>query len=181
MSAQSNHLFSFPAPLQERCFVLIDEAATASFGWHCAHAIDALRCAAMRTGRFEGLHIQLLGDLGAGKTTLARAILNGLGHTGRVKSPTYTLVEPYALERPGEELIVHHFDLYRMNNATEWDDAGFREYFGGGAICLIEWPQQAGAALGVPDLMFSLDVDGDSRVLRARAYSPSGTACLEKC
>jgi tRNA threonylcarbamoyladenosine biosynthesis protein TsaE len=122
-----------------------------------------------------------MGDLGAGKTTLVRATLRGLGHTGRVRSPTYTLVEPYAVERPDGELELYHFDLYRFTDPAEWADAGFREYFDSGAVCLVEWPQRAGGLLGVPDLVFSLDVDGDGRLLIARAYSESGKACLERC
>ncbi|HZZ04461.1 tRNA (adenosine(37)-N6)-threonylcarbamoyltransferase complex ATPase subunit type 1 TsaE, partial [Paraburkholderia sp.] len=132
---------------------------------------------------FHGLQVQLVGDLGAGKTTLVRATLRGLGHSGRVRSPTYTLVEPYVLERPAGELALYHFDLYRFTDPAEWADAGFREYFDNGAICLVEWPQRAGRLLGVPDLVFSLDLDstGDGRVLVARAYSESGKACLERC
>ena len=111
----------------------------------------------------------------------ARATLRGLGHAGRVRSPTYTLVEPYLLDRPDGELELYHFDLYRFTDPAEWADAGFREYFDSGAVCLVEWPQRAGGLLGVPDLVFSLDVDGDGRLLIARAYSDSGKACLERC
>ncbi len=129
----------------------------------------------------DGLQILRYGELGAGKTTLVRAMLRGLGHAGRVKSPTYTLVEPYALARSDGELEVYHFDLYRFSDPAEWADAGFREYFNSGAICIVEWPQRAGALLGVPDLVFSLDVAGEGRLLTARAYSASGKACLERC
>ncbi|MDN7741066.1 MULTISPECIES: tRNA (adenosine(37)-N6)-threonylcarbamoyltransferase complex ATPase subunit type 1 TsaE [Burkholderia] len=168
-------------PLAERQFALPDEAATAAFGLRFAQALDAVRAERLAANAFDGLQIQLLGDLGAGKTTLVRAILRGLGHAGRVRSPTYTLVEPYALERADGELAVHHFDLYRFSDPAEWADAGFREYFNAGAICLVEWPQQAGTLLGVPDLVFALDVDGEGRRLVARAYSASGNACLERC
>ncbi|WP_323121071.1 tRNA (adenosine(37)-N6)-threonylcarbamoyltransferase complex ATPase subunit type 1 TsaE [Burkholderia alba] len=170
-----------PAAVGERVIALADEAATDAFGRRFAQAIDAVRAELAARHAFNGLQIQLVGDLGAGKTTLVRAILRGLGHAGRVKSPTYTLVEPYALERPDGELELYHFDLYRFSDPAEWADAGFREYFNSSAICLVEWPQQAGAVLGVPDLVFSLDVDGDGRVLAARAYSASGKACLERC
>lgn len=178
-------LAALPQPLSQRRFALADEAATLAFGERCAHALAALHAArntspdAAAHGGFAGLQIQLLGDLGAGKTTLVRALLRGLGHTGRVKSPTYTLVEPYALDLPSGELMVYHFDLYRFSDPAEWRDAGFREYFDAGAVCLIEWPQQAGALLGVPDLVFALEVDGDGRSLDARAYSELGNACLE--
>ena len=132
-----------PAPLAERVIALADEAATEAFGTRFAHALDAARTELARAHAFDGLQIQLVGDLGADE--------------GR------------------------HFDLYRFNDPAEWSDAGFREYFNSSAICLVEWPQQAGTLLGVPDLVFSLDVDGDGRVLTVRAYSASGKACLERC
>ncbi|MFM0399520.1 tRNA (adenosine(37)-N6)-threonylcarbamoyltransferase complex ATPase subunit type 1 TsaE [Paraburkholderia aspalathi] len=179
--------------LLERSFALADEAATNAFGKRFAQAIESVR-ELQQTGQqhtpgvaghqaFHGLQVQLVGDLGAGKTTLVRATLRGLGHTGRVRSPTYTLVEPYVLERPAGELALYHFDLYRFTDPAEWADAGFREYFDSGAICLVEWPQRAGRLLGVPDLVFALDLDhgGDGRILVARAYSESGKACLERC
>ncbi|HEY3596573.1 MAG TPA: tRNA (adenosine(37)-N6)-threonylcarbamoyltransferase complex ATPase subunit type 1 TsaE [Paraburkholderia sp.] len=173
--------------LLERHFTLADEAATAAFGERFAKALESERHAQRTAHRgignqaFPGLQVQLQGDLGAGKTTLVRAALRALGHTGRVRSPTYTLVEPYALERPDGELELYHFDLYRFNDPAEWADAGFREYFDRGAICLVEWPQRAGNLLGVPDLVLALDVEGEGRRLTARAYSESGKACLERC
>jgi tRNA threonylcarbamoyladenosine biosynthesis protein TsaE len=169
--------------LLERQFALADEAATSAFGARFAEAIEGVRHAqqSVDSKAFQGLQVQLTGDLGAGKTTLVRATLRGLGHTGRVRSPTYTLVEPYTVATPGGELELYHFDLYRFTDPAEWADAGFREYFDSGAVCLVEWPQRAGGLLGVPDLVFSLDVDGDGRILVARAYSESGKACLERC
>ena len=179
--------------LLERSFALADEAATNAFGERFAQAIESVREARQAARQhtpgaaghqvFHGLQVQLVGDHGAGKTTLVRATLRGLCHTGRVRSPTYTLVEPYVLERPAGELALYHFDLYRFTDPAEWADAGFREYFDSGAICLVEWPQRAGRLLGVPDLVFSLDLDseGNGRVLVARAYSESGEACLERC
>lgn len=183
--------------LLERSFALADEAASNAFGERFAWAIESVRelqqAPRQNTPQatpgteahqaFQGLQVQLVGDLGAGKTTLVRATLRGLGHTGRVRSPTYTLVEPYVLERPAGELALYHFDLYRFTDPAEWADAGFREYFDSGAICLVEWPQRAGRLLGVPDLVFALDLDhaGEGRVLVARAYSESGKACLERC
>jgi tRNA threonylcarbamoyladenosine biosynthesis protein TsaE len=192
MPANSDHAIQPPAAvLLERVFALADEAATLAFGARFAKAIESVRTTILEGGKpFHGLQVQLVGDLGAGKTTLVRATLRGLGHTGRVRSPTYTLVEPYVLERPQEhpqdalgELALYHFDLYRFTDPAEWADAGFREYFDSGAICLVEWPQRAGRLLGVPDLVFSLDLDseGDGRVLVAQAFSESGKACLERC
>jgi len=168
----------------ERRFDLPDEAATDAFGARFAHALEACRKEATRTTTpFNGLHVQLQGDLGAGKTSLVRATLRALGHAGRVRSPTYTLVEPYTIETAHGELQLYHFDLYRFSDPAEWADAGFREYFAAGAVCLVEWPQRAGGLLGVPDLVFSLEpgVYGEGRVLNALAYSASGKACLERC
>jgi tRNA threonylcarbamoyladenosine biosynthesis protein TsaE len=171
--------------LLERHFTLADEAATTAFGERFAQAIGSVRHAANVSGHhaFDGLQVQLHGDLGAGKTTLVRATLRALGHTGRVRSPTYTLVEPYAVDTPDGELELYHFDLYRFSDPAEWADAGFREYFAQGAVCLVEWPQRAGGLLGVPDLVFQLEPgpNGEGRVLTAYAYSASGKACLERC
>jgi tRNA threonylcarbamoyladenosine biosynthesis protein TsaE len=182
-----------PARLERR-FELRDEAATLAFGARFAHALDATRVAsqAVSSERFTGLQVQLIGDLGAGKTTLVRATLRALGHAGRVKSPTYTLVEPYSLVLESGPLDVYHFDLYRFADPAEWADAGFREYFDAGALCLVEWPQQAGGLLGVPDLVFELALPSDAaasadsngeegRVLTARAFSETGKTCLERC
>lgn len=168
-----------PTALLERRFDLPGEDATLAFGGQFAQAILKVRHA---TGeRFPGLQVQLIGDLGAGKTTLVRATLRALGHAGRVRSPTYTLVEPYSLATQTGALELYHFDLYRFTDPAEWIDAGFREYFDSGAVCLIEWPQRAGGLLGVPDLEFKLEQEGEGRVLIARAFSETGKSCLESC
>ncbi|MEC5404997.1 tRNA (adenosine(37)-N6)-threonylcarbamoyltransferase complex ATPase subunit type 1 TsaE [Paraburkholderia sp. MPAMCS5] len=192
MPDNSDRAIAPPAEvLLDRFFAFADEAATLAFGERFARAIEGVAFGSNVQGSvrgsgtqaFHGLQVQLVGDLGAGKTTLVRATLRGLGHAGRVRSPTYTLVEPYVLERPAGELTLYHFDLYRFTDPAEWADAGFREYFDSGAVCLVEWPQRAGPLLGVPDLVFSLDLasEGDGRVLVARAYSATGKACLERC
>jgi tRNA threonylcarbamoyladenosine biosynthesis protein TsaE len=106
-----------------------------------------------------------------------------------VRSPTYTLVEPYRIEdtsavnENGAPRVyeVCHFDLYRFSDPAEWHDAGFREYFDGRALCLVEWPQKAGTLIGMPDLALSLDLAGDGRVLTACAYSTRGKDCLARC
>lgn len=205
MSVPPGHEHAPPAPAAirlERRFDLPDEAATDAFGARFAEALEACRAQgaqAVQTAQaahaaqtpqtpsattpFGGLHVQLLGDLGAGKTSLVRATLRALGHAGRVRSPTYTLVEPYTVKTANGELQLYHFDLYRFSDPAEWADAGFREYFAAGAVCLVEWPQRAGGLLGVPDLVFSLEpgAQGEGRVLTAYAYSASGKACLERC
>jgi tRNA threonylcarbamoyladenosine biosynthesis protein TsaE len=189
------------SPISERQFNLPDEAATVAFGERFAAALRVRGPAGQRTN--GGLHVHLLGDLGAGKTTLVRATLHALGHRGRVRSPTYTLVEPYRIDEPGHPddgnphapppgqadamstglrgYDVYHFDLYRFADPAEWADAGFREYFNEGALCLVEWPQKAGTLIGVPDLALSLDLAGEGRVLTARAYSARGKDYLDRC
>ncbi|CUA81680.1 tRNA threonylcarbamoyl adenosine modification protein YjeE [Gulbenkiania indica] len=119
--------------------------------------------------------IYLLGDLGAGKTTFTRGLLNGLGHIGRVKSPTYTLVETYT---PTPVLTLHHFDLYRFGDPMEWEDAGFRDYFGPDTLCIVEWPEKAAGVLPPADLTLQLTVEGTGRHYCLTAGTPTGTACL---
>ena len=99
-----------------------------------------------------GALIYLSGDLGAGKTTLSRGLLRGLGFSGRVKSPTYTLVELYVVSR----LNLYHFDFYRFGEPEEWQEAGFRDLFNETNICLVEWPEKAGELLPPPDLWITL-------------------------
>ncbi|BBO60405.1 tRNA (adenosine(37)-N6)-threonylcarbamoyltransferase complex ATPase subunit type 1 TsaE [Mycoavidus sp. B2-EB] len=178
------------ASLLERVFELPNEAATAKLGESFAHALMALY-----TKDFPGLQVHLYGELGMGKTALVRATLRALGYTGRVRSPTYTLVEPYTLEvakpvatssqttLPNVDLPlkIFHFDLYRFADPTEWIDAGFREYFNMRALYLIEWPQQAGDLLGAPDLEFTLELAGAGRRLLVRALSHTGKECLARC
>ena len=124
---------------------LIDEGATLQFGHALARAIQ------------PGVCIFLQGNLGAGKTTLVRGFLEGLGFKGRVKSPTYTLLESYEISQEnGLILTVNHFDLYRFNDDEEWEAAGFREAFNSQSICLIEWPEKAIHTLPTPDIEIEL-------------------------
>jgi tRNA threonylcarbamoyladenosine biosynthesis protein TsaE len=142
---------------------LADEAATLSLGDRLSRTLRA------------GQSIYLHGDLGAGKTTLVRGLLHGMGHVGKVKSPTYTLVEPYAISG----LSLYHFDLYRFNDPEEWDAAGFRDYFNAATICLVEWPEKARELLPDPDIDIVLTPMGEGRQVRLTANTASGEKTLD--
>jgi tRNA threonylcarbamoyladenosine biosynthesis protein TsaE len=138
---------------------------------------DALG-AALAVTLTPGLTVALHGELGAGKTHLTRALLQSAGHAGRVKSPTYTLVEPYVICLQGQSLMVMHFDLYRLGSAEEFIDAGFREYFDGSHICIVEWPERAKGVLPIADLEIFLSVKEDGRAVELCANSEQGATCL---
>jgi tRNA threonylcarbamoyladenosine biosynthesis protein TsaE len=121
-----------------------------------------------------GLAVYLRGDLGAGKTTLTRGIARGLGHRGAVKSPTYTLVEPYQHLQPP----LYHFDLYRLGDPEELEFMGLRDYFQGDAIVIVEWPCRGGEFLPVPDLEITIEGTGADRSVTFRARSAVGDECL---
>jgi tRNA threonylcarbamoyladenosine biosynthesis protein TsaE len=141
---------------------LPDAAATAALG------------AALAPGASAGRVLHLRGDLGAGKTTLVRGLLRALGYAGRVKSPTYTLVEAYEVS----SLHFYHFDFYRLKDRSEWTHAGFREYFNAQSMCVVEWPEKAEGLLPTPDLEVRLEFSGDARRARVEAYSAAGEAWL---
>jgi tRNA threonylcarbamoyladenosine biosynthesis protein TsaE len=119
--------------------------------------------------------IFLEGDLGMGKTTLCRGVLRAYGHRGAVKSPTYTLVEPYDLG--GRRL--YHFDLYRLADPEELEYLGIRDYFEDDELCLIEWPQRGAGWLPVPDLQLSVSIEGQGRRLECHAMTPRGSQILD--
>jgi tRNA threonylcarbamoyladenosine biosynthesis protein TsaE len=126
------------------------------------------------------LNISLEGDLGSGKTTFARYLIQSLGHAGKVKSPTYTLCEPYPLQVGKAVLTAHHFDLYRMKDPLEWQEAGFEEYFDVPGFCLIEWPEKAEGTLPAFDIRICLSAGADEneRKIHIQAISELGQSVL---
>jgi len=147
---------------------LPDETATAALGAALARAV------------LPGLVIYLHGDLGAGKTALTRALLREAGHQGTVKSPTYTLSEPYRVQIDGQPVNVIHYDLYRMASPEEFLDAGFREDFDGKNICIVEWPEKGEPVLPLPDVKVLLKVSGLGREVELQALSELGLLCLDR-
>jgi len=117
-----------------------------------------------------GCKLFLQGELGAGKTTLVRGFLRGLGYQGIVKSPTYTLIEPYQLN----DLEIFHFDLYRINDPQELESIGIRDYFSGSGICLLEWPEKGASLLGSPDVFIQIQYQDDQRKVSLEAKTSAG-------
>jgi tRNA threonylcarbamoyladenosine biosynthesis protein TsaE len=143
-----------------------DEAATAAFATQLAAALTRAKLNAC---------IALHGDLGAGKTTFVRHLLRALGVEGRIKSPTYAVVEPYTVAA-GE---VWHFDFYRFSDPREWEDAGFRDIFASAGLKLCEWPQNAAGVMPTPDLELDIQVDDtEQRQVRLSALTPRGQELL---
>ncbi|MDH3321051.1 MAG: tRNA (adenosine(37)-N6)-threonylcarbamoyltransferase complex ATPase subunit type 1 TsaE [Betaproteobacteria bacterium] len=130
--------------------------------------------AALAGGLAPGRVLHLSGELGSGKTTLVRGLLRELGHTGRVKSPSYPLVELYVIS----SLNLYHFDFYRFKDRSEWLESGFREYFNAQTACIVEWPERAGELLPPADLAIRLEIAGDGRRAWLSAGTPGGAAWL---
>ena len=144
--------------MSEPAVLLNDEAAMVAFGERLARAVT------------EGVVIFLHGDLGMGKTTLCRGVLHGFGHSGAVKSPTYTLVEPYDTERG----CVYHFDLYRLSDPEELEYLGIRDYFDTRSLSLIEWPERGAGVLPPADLEIEIARAGTGRRLTWQYNTAAG-------
>lgn len=148
--------------MTELTFFLKNEDDTIAVGQKLARHVQA------------PLTLYLTGDLGAGKTTLSRGLIQGLGHQGAVKSPTYTLVEPYELD--GVE--VYHFDLYRLNDPEELEFMGIRDYFTHNSLCIVEWPDKGEGLLPDADIHLHLSYANTGREIQLQALSESGKKLL---
>ncbi|WP_349743170.1 tRNA (adenosine(37)-N6)-threonylcarbamoyltransferase complex ATPase subunit type 1 TsaE [Roseateles cavernae] len=155
--------------LESRHLLWPDEAATEAFAARLAQAPGLMNAS-----------IELHGSLGAGKTSLVRHLLRALGVTGRIKSPSYAVLESYELRDWGGQGEVSHFDFYRFADPREWEDAGFREIFTRPGLKLSEWPEKAEGMLPTPDLRIWLATqDDDSRRVELQACTPEGQALLQ--
>jgi tRNA threonylcarbamoyladenosine biosynthesis protein TsaE len=141
---------------------LPDESATLAFAASLMRELKA------------GAVVFLRGELGAGKTTFARGCLRALGYQGAVKSPTFTLVEEYAING----LALYHFDLYRLNQPEELEWMGMRDYLRADALCFIEWPERGAGMLPPPDLDLAFAIDGLARRLEIQAHTQQGRDIL---
>lgn len=147
-------------------YFLADEAATVGLGTALAEVV--------KNNIKKGITVYLNGDLGAGKTTLTRGFVRGMGHQGNVKSPTYTLVEPYELT-PWQ---VYHFDLYRLADPEELEFMGIRDYFSDNSCSFIEWPEKGQGLLAAPDLIIDLAYQQEQRTVSLTSQSLLGEQVL---
>ena len=165
------------------------ETPPATIKQHCRQEADTARLAKQLATSISGfieqnpgghLNIALVGNLGAGKTTFARHLIQSMGHLGKVKSPTYTLCEPYPLKVNHTEFTAYHFDLYRMKDPLEWQETGFAEYFDEPGFCLIEWPEKAEGTLPPFDIQIELlaGVDENERSITITALLNDGLSVL---
>ena len=155
-------------------YFLADERATIAVGDGLAQVVLAQDEQSDKVQ--PALIVYLNGDLGAGKTTLTRGFVRGMGHQGNVKSPTYTLVEPYELP-PWK---VYHFDLYRLGDAEELEYMGIRDYFAENCCCFIEWPEKGAGILAKADIVIELDYQDEQRTVVLCASSARGEAVLQR-
>ena len=160
-----------PEPHGTAHWLWADESATRTF----AQALAQL-------APLQNAYIELVGDLGAGKTTFVRHLLQALGVEGRIKSPTYAVVEPHEGHHPDSQkaLAIWHFDFYRFNDPQEFEEAGFRDLFASTGLKIAEWPNQAQGMLPLPDLQLTLKVDErEARKVQVLACTPHGQLLLQ--
>lgn len=150
----------------EKTVFLADESATDSLGRAVAVAVKRSH---------KGATVFLRGNLGMGKTTLSRGVMRGMGHEGAVKSPTYTIVEPYEHLDP----MVYHFDLYRLGDPEELEYLGIRDYFGNSSLCLIEWAERGAGILPEPDVQVTLEPEKEGRRATLRSQTLVGKELLD--
>jgi tRNA threonylcarbamoyladenosine biosynthesis protein TsaE len=147
--------------------------------WADEAACDASAATLASRAGIVDAFIELHGPLGAGKTTFARHLLHALGVEGRVKSPTYAVMEPYEVLCGGSPLAIWHFDFYRFESPQEFEDAGFRELFASRGLKLAEWPEQAAGLLPVADLQVHIEpLEGDARRVRFEAATVRGLGLI---
>jgi tRNA threonylcarbamoyladenosine biosynthesis protein TsaE len=156
--------------------------------WPDESATQAFARALAKQPAIGNALIELSGDLGAGKTTFVRHLLSALGVQGRIKSPTYAVVETYSLALPSDmhsildsinSINISHFDFYRFNDPREWEEAGFRDIFANLGLKLVEWPEKAGEYLPKPDLQMDIEVLNDeSRVVTLNAFTALGAELI---
>jgi tRNA threonylcarbamoyladenosine biosynthesis protein TsaE len=158
---------SLPTVLHSHRWLLPNEQATEAWAQTLA-----------QSPQVKQLTMALQGTLGAGKTTLTRYLLRALGVTGRIKSPSYAIVEPYTLACAS---AAWHFDFYRFSDPREWEDAGFRDVFASPGLKIVEWWQNAQGLIPTPDWVINLSiVDESTRELEVQACSPTGLALLQE-
>ncbi|NQZ82870.1 MAG: tRNA (adenosine(37)-N6)-threonylcarbamoyltransferase complex ATPase subunit type 1 TsaE [Colwellia sp.] len=153
---------------ETKTFLLVDETATIAMGSQLANIV--------KNELKQGLVVYLNGDLGAGKTTLTRGFVQGMGHKGHVKSPTYTLVEPYDLD----DWQVYHFDLYRLSDPEELEYMGIRDYFNENCCCFIEWPEKGQGMLADADLIINMAYSDEQRMVTLNAGTDLGRHTLSR-
>ena len=169
-------LFRVPLPSAVHLSPILE---TCSSHWPDEAACAASATALARHAGLSNAFIELHGPLGAGKTTFARHLLHALGVQGRVKSPTYALMEIYEAELDGASWPIWHFDFYRFDDPQEWEDAGFRDVFAASGLKLVEWPEKAEGLLPLADLCIFIEPGGDEqRSVNFNAHTALGVELL---
>lgn len=174
LSTLSSHTPIVESPVQGQAWtgLWLDESATQNFAAQLAQALQT-----WPGGR--DARIELRGNLGAGKTTLVRHLLRAAGVQGRIKSPTYAVVEPHQAGTGDSAWPIWHFDFYRFSDPQEWEDAGFRDIFAGPGLKLMEWPDKVAGQLPPADLVIELHaLDEDQRQVSMGAHTPAGQQWL---